>query len=129
MTYILIADLIKYFHIFIIIYVITGFIITPIQYLHFYLLFIILIFLDWNDFDGQCILTKLEFYFRNNTNNTNNTNNKSVIEGGPQFFRPLFNSLFNTNLNIYQADRLNNFLFMICFLLGFIRLIYYYKIL
>jgi len=124
MTYILIADLIKYFHILIIIYVITGFIITPIQYLHFYLLFIILIFLDWNDFDGQCILTKLEFYFRNNL-----TNNKSVIEGGPQFFRPLFNSLFNTNLNIYQADRLNNFVFMICFLLGFIRLIYYYKIL
>lgn len=113
-----IADLIKYIHIFMIIYILIGHYITPTEYIKYYLLLIIFIFLDWNDCDGQCIFTKLENYFR-----TGNWIQKAPLEGGPEFFRPLVNKLFNLNLNNIQADRLNNFIFMICFLLGFYRII------
>lgn len=118
-----IANIIKYFHYLVIFYVFVGHSITPIKYLQYYLLLIILIFLDWNDYDGQCILTKLEHYFR-----FGNIKQKSVLEGGPQFFRPFVNNLFNLNLTPIEADRLNNFLFMFCFLIGFIRLLFYYQI-
>jgi hypothetical protein len=55
-----IADLIHNIHILLIIYIFIGHYITPINYIKYYLLLIIFIFLDWNDYDGQCILTKLE---------------------------------------------------------------------
>jgi hypothetical protein len=118
-----IANLIKYIHYLVILYVFTGHYLTPIKYLHYYLFLIIFIFLDWNDYDGQCILTKLEHYFRTGT-----MNQLSVVEGGPQFFRPIVNKLFNLKLTPIEADRLYNFLFMICFLIGFIRLLLHYRI-
>jgi hypothetical protein len=124
MIYLYIANIIKYIHIILISYVFVGHYITPYKYLKFYLLLIILIFLDWNDCDGQCILTRLEHYFR-----TNNWKQKpSIEEGAPEFFRPIIQKLFNLNLTRQEAKRLNNFLFMICFLLGFYRIIYYCKI-
>lgn len=119
-----IADLIKYIHIVIIAYVFIGHYVTPIQYLKYYLLMIIFIFLDWNDMDGQCILTKLEHYFR-----TREWNLKPPTEeSAPEFFRPMIQNIFNLNLTRQEADRLNNFLFIFCFLLGFYRIIYHWKI-
>ena len=56
----------------------------------------------------MCILTRLENYFR-----TDEWSAKSPIEGGPEFFRPLFNQLTGYNLNRYEADRLNNTIFII----------------
>ena len=93
--------------------------ITPLKYLKYYLYLLIFIFLDWNDFDGQCILTRLEHGLR-----TGNWNQKPAIEkDSPEFFRPLINNLFNLKLSRAEADRLNNFTFMLSFLFGFVRLI------
>ena len=119
-----IADIIKYIHLLIIGYIFVGHYITPIQYIKYYLLLIIFIFLDWNDFDGQCILTKLEYYFR-----TGIWNQKPPTEErAPEFFRPMIQNIFNLNLSRQSADRLNYFLFMTCFLLGFYRIIYHYNL-
>lgn len=71
--------------------------------------------------DGQCILTKLEFYFR-----TGIWNHKlPTEEDAPEFFRPMIQNIFNIKLTRHESDRLNNFLFMFCFLLGFYRIIYH----
>lgn len=117
MKNIYLAELIKLLHILMFIYVIFGCVfITNKTYLKYYLLFLILIFLDWNDLDGMCILTRLENYFR-----IGEWSSKSPIEGGPEFFRPLLNKITGFNLNRIEADRLNNFIFIICWLIAFIR--------
>ncbi len=113
------ADIIKYIHILLIFYVLVGHQITPLVYLKYYLYLLIFIFLDWNDFDGQCILTRLEHGLR-----TGNWNQKpSSDPEAPEFFRPLINNLFNLKLSRAEADRLNNFAFMLSFLFGFTRLL------
>ncbi len=113
------ANVIKYLHITLIVYILVGHYITPINYLKYYLYFIIFIFLDWNDFDGQCILTRVEHGLR--TGNWNQL--PANEENAPEFFRPLINNLFNLKLTRNESDRLNNFVFMLCFLFGFSRLI------
>lgn len=123
MKSILLADLIKYIHIFLVFFVFVGHSIVPIKYLKYYLIFVIFIFLDWNDYDGMCIFTKLEHYFR-----YDEWISKPPVEGGPEFFRPLINNFFNLNLSTNEADRLNNFLFIISWAIGFIRLIKEYNI-
>jgi len=120
----IVANTVKYIHYILIAYVLTGYLYTPISYLKYYLLFIILIFLDWNDFDGQCTLTGIEHYFRFGTWDTR----PAEKEEAPEFFRPTINKLFNINLNRDEASRLNYFLFMGSFLVGFIRLLKHYKI-
>jgi len=119
-----IANFIFYIHFVLVLYVLIGFYFTPIKFLHWYLFLIIFIFLDWSDLDGQCILTKLEHYFRTGqfTNQTQNINER------PEFFRPLINKIFNINLNYNQGSRLNTFVFILCFLFGFIRLLNHYSI-
>jgi hypothetical protein len=106
------ADIIKYIHIFLIIYVYTGWLITPVKYLHYYIFLIIFIFLDWNDLDGQCILTRLEFYFRTGDWTPQET---------PEFFRPIINKMFGLKLIKEEGNRLNYFSFTLCLLLGFFR--------
>jgi hypothetical protein len=119
-----IADFISFFHIILVFYVFVGFYFTPIQYLKYYLYLIIFIFLDWNDFDGQCILTRLEHYFRSGQWKQK----PSIEDGAPEFFRPMMKKIFNLDLTRHGADKLNNFLFMSCFLFGFIRLVHNYNI-
>jgi len=104
----LIADIIRIIHYLVVFFVLTAHSILPTEYIKYYLIFVILIFLDWNDLDGQCILTRFEFYFR-----TGKWNQGSPIEGGPEFFRPLVNKMFNLKLNRVEADRLNNFIFIL----------------
>lgn len=120
----IIANIIKYLHYLLILYVLTGFSYTPIQYLKYYLFLIIGIFLDWNDFDGQCTLTGLEHYFRFGRWNLQPAEKPNA----PEFFRPVINKIFALNLDRNEASRLNNWLFMICFLFGFIKLLTYYNI-
>jgi hypothetical protein len=111
------ANIIKYIHLLLIFYIFIGHQITPIKYLQYYLYLIILIFLDWNDFDGQCFLTRIEHGFRTDDWNQKPANQQDA----PEFFRPLMNNLFNLNLTREEANRLNNFIFMLCFLFGFSR--------
>lgn len=87
----------------------------PKKYLPYYILFVFLIFLDWNDLDGMCILTKIEHYFR-----SGKWESTSPVEGGPEFFRPILQQ-FNISLTRTEADRLNNFIFLLCWGTAFIR--------
>lgn len=113
----LLADIIKYIHYGLVLFVLTAHSLLPIEYIKYYLLFVMLIFLDWNDFDGQCILTRLEHYFR-----TGEWNQKSPVEGGPEFFRPILNKIFSSELTRIEADRFNNFIFIICWIIAFLRI-------
>jgi hypothetical protein len=136
---IIVADSIHYLHIILVFYVVSGWLITPIEKIHYYILLVIFILLDWNDFDGECILTKLEHYMRDNDNNnpskalrvgvsedSNLTINTET--GQPEFFRPLFNKLFNLNMTSEEASRLNYFVFVSGILLAFVRMLHHYKI-
>lgn len=73
--------------------------------------------MGWNDMSGQCILTRLEHYFR-----TGEWNQKAASEGGPEFFRPIVNKLFNINISRVQTERLSNFLLLVLWLIAFIRI-------
>ena len=126
-----IAELINYLHIVLVLYIIVGWFITPIKYIHLYLLLIIFVILDWNDFDGQCILTRLEHYYRyKNTKPDTEPDTEPDKEKNkrPEFFRPLIKKWFNINLNREESRRINYFVFMSVFLLGFLRLLKHYKI-
>jgi hypothetical protein len=76
--------------------------------------------LDWNDFDGMCILTKLEHYAR-----TGQWVAKSAIQiDAPEFFRPFIYSLTGYKMTREGADRLNNFSFLLILLLTILRIQY-----
>jgi hypothetical protein len=117
----LIADLIRLIHYSLFIIVAIG-PFLPKKYIPYYLLFIWIIFLDWNDFDGVCTLTRLEHYFR-----AGYWSNKSPIEGGPEFFRPMLQS-FGFSLTRLEADRLNKFIFLIFWGITFIKYVWFPKL-
>jgi hypothetical protein len=130
---IIIADTIHYLHIVLVFYVLTGWVITPVKQIHYYILFVIFVLLDWNDLDGECFLTRLEHYFRGKAHDVTpkSDNEKITINtetGEPEFFRPLMNKLFNTNLTSQEASRLNYFTFISAILLAFLRLLHHYNI-
>ena len=134
---IIIADTIHYLHILLVFYVLTGWIITPIRKIHYYIFFVLFVLLDWNDLDGECFLTRLEHYFREKARNgsswngNGNGNDKLTIStetGDPEFFRPLMNRIFNSNLNSQEATRLNYFTFISAILLAFLRMLHHYNI-
>jgi len=85
--------------------------------LFWYIVLMIFVLMDWNDFDGMCILTKIETWLQ-----TGSWEAKSPVEGGPEFFRPLLNKLTNIQLTRSQADRLNNFLFLSMMLVAIVKL-------
>jgi hypothetical protein len=118
----IIADFIKYFHLLVVIFILVGHSLLPIKYLKYYIFLIIFIYLDWNDFDGQCILTNLEHYFRNNE-----WAEKSANQGGPEFIRPLIKKTFNIDLSLHDADKLNYFVFTLCLLIAYVRIFSYIK--
>jgi hypothetical protein len=130
---IIIADTIHYLHIVLVFYVLTGWVITPVRKIHYYILFVIFVLLDWNDLDGECFLTRLEHYFRGKARDVppKSDNKKITINtetGEPEFFRPLMNKLFNSNLSSQEASRLNYFTFVSGILLAFLRLLHHYNI-
>lgn len=118
MISLILADIIRLIHYSLLIVVVSG-PFLPRRLVPFYLLFIWLIFLDWNDFDGVCILTRLENYFR-----TGIWAAKSPIEGGPEFFRPILGQLGLT-ISRPAAERLNNFMFLAFWGITFIKYVWY----
>ena len=108
-----IANFILYIHYVLISFILVGHILLPKEYLKYYILLIIIIFLDWNDLDGQCILTRLEYYYRTGIWQQKNYS--------PEVFRPTINKIFNINLNKEEGNKLNNFIFLLCLLIGFLR--------
>ena len=111
------ADIVKYIHYSLFIVVFSG-PFLPIKYIPYYILFVLAIFLDWNDLDGMCILTKLEYYFRKGK-----WSSDAPIDGGPEFFRPMVSKI-GINLTRSEADRLNNFIFLVFLSAAFIRFVW-----
>lgn len=101
-----IANIIWLIHVCLVLYILIGWIYTPVQYLNYYIYLIIIILLSWNTPFGVCGLTKLESHYRDNND---------------EFFRPLLNRLLNSNLDKEQSDKINYFVFLLCILLGFMR--------
>ena len=125
----IIADLLHYVHIGLLIYIAIGWYITPIQYIHLYLIFIIFVILDWNDSDGICSITIYEDYFRSKNSIKKQTEQKEQKEeSSPEFFRPLLNKLLNVNVTREDSKKITYIALMVVMLLGLLRLLYYYKI-
>jgi hypothetical protein len=120
---VVIADALQYLHIAFVIFVSLGWYFIPVKYIHLYLLIIIFIILDQNDFDGICTLTKMEDFFR-----SKNSVKEEKKQRRPEFFKPLVKKLFNINITRVYLTRLNNFLLMLAFLFGFLRMLCHYKI-
>jgi hypothetical protein len=114
------ADAAHYLHILLVLYVLVGWVITPIKKLHYYILLVLFILLDWNDYDGECSLTKLEHHLRY-------SQEERASQPQPEFFRPLVNKLFNISLTSEDANRLNYFIFVLGALLAFLRHLYHVK--
>jgi len=113
----ILADIVKYSHILLILFILFGPFILPKKNLYYYIILVIIIFLDWNDLDGQCLLTRIEYWLRTNKW----YNQGSALEGGPEFFRHLYIIVTGREISSLKADRLNNLLFMICLLIAFLR--------
>ena len=105
------------------IYIGIGWYVTPIKYIHFYLFFIIFLIFDWNYFDGLCMLTKFEDYFRNK-----NSIKQQKKQDQPEFFRPIFKKIFNVSVTREQSKRITYCILMVVLLFGFLRLLNHYKI-
>jgi hypothetical protein len=116
----LLADAVHYLHILLVLYVVIGWVITPIKYIHYYILLVLVILLDWNDYHGECSLTKLEHYLRY-------SQEERASQPRAEFFRPLVNKLFGTSLTSEAANRLNYFIFILGMLLAFLRHLYRVK--
>lgn len=113
---IILANILYAFHFLLVIFVLVGHSLLPIKYLKYYLLLILVIFMGWNDLSGQCILSRLEHYLR-----TGEWSNTPSDEGGPECVRPFINNTFKFNLSRNQASRLTNFIFLVCWLIAFVR--------
>lgn len=111
------ADLVRLIHYSLFPIVVMG-PFLPRRWIPYYLIFVWLIFLDWNDFDGMCTLTKVEHYLR-----TGKWTSKSPLEGGPEFFRPILLSI-GLNVNRVEAERLNNFIFLLFWGITFMRYVW-----
>ena len=113
----ILADIVHFIHILLILFVLVGPFILPKKHLYYYIILVILLFMDWNDLDGQCILTRIEYWLRYNQW----YNQGSTSEGGSEFFRHLYTNLTGHQITSIQADRLNNFLFIGGLLIAFLR--------
>ena len=114
----IIANILYYIHFSLIIFILIGNFLLPVRYLPYFAILIVLIILDWNDLDGMCILTKLEYYFREGIWKSQ----PAVEENAPEFFRPFIKKITGIELTRLAADRLNNFLFLFILLISLVRI-------
>jgi hypothetical protein len=115
----LVADIIYFIHLVITFFILFGIFILPSRYLPFYIGFIIFVILNWYGLFGVCILTKLEHYFRTGIW----LNISADQEGGPEFFRPIVQSIFNIKLTRGEAWNANLMLFLVIIVIAFIKYI------
>lgn len=113
------STLVNLSHTSLIILVLSGWAILPKWTLIYQLFIVPLIILDWNDFDGQCILTRLEHYLRTGTWQQAPANE----EDAPEFFRPLLEWITGRDFTRTQASRINYSLFTIAWIMTMIMYI------
>jgi hypothetical protein len=113
------ANIIYYIHFSLVIFVLIGFAILPAKWLVYYIILGLIIMLDWNDFDGMCILTKVEHYFRTGEWVLNPEDER------PEFFRPILRKIIGIDISRNMANKISNFVFLMVILIGFIRYNWY----
>jgi len=62
-------------------------------------------------------LTRIEYWLRYNQW----YNQGFLLEDGPELFRHLYTKVTKQQISTLNADRVNNFLFMLCLLVAFLR--------
>ena len=117
MKNVILADIIHLFHSLLLIVLLTGGILLPKRFLSAFIIVGLLVLLDWNDIDGMCILTKLEYYFRTGEW----VSSPASQEGAPEFFRPFMKRYLGLNLTRPEADRLNTWIVVMMMLIAFLR--------
>ncbi len=114
------ANLIYGTHVLLVVFILFGGFLLKHRYLPYFIIFVILIMMGWNDPSGACLLTTWEHYFRYGV-----WINKSAEEDeAPEFFRPFIESITRIKMTRNIASKLNNFLFLLVILLSFIK---YYR--
>ena len=116
-------NLLYLLHLSLIIFILFGWAILPNYTLKYQMLIVPIIFLDWNDYDGQCILTRLQHYIK-----TGEWKQKPFIEGGPEFFRPILEYVTCRKYNRKDASKINYVLFIFGWLMTYYKLTKYYNI-
>ena len=109
-------NIIWFFHFIVLILIIFGWGILPKWTLKYQMFIVPLIFLDWNDWDGMCILTRLEHYFK-----TGKWEQKSFEEGGPEFFRPLLEKILGKKFDRITASRINYTIFIFAWIITYFK--------
>ncbi len=121
MKSILIANIIYLIHIILLLFVLFGNFILANKYLPILIICLIFVILNWHGLFGSCILTKLEYYFRNGIW----TELTAEQEGGPEFFRPLIKKIFRIDISRTNADILNHILFILIILISLIKYLFW----
>ena len=120
----MLQNIIWFFHLLLLIIILFGWLILPSSTLKYQLAIVPLVFLDWYDYDGQCILTRLEHFIR-----TGEWKQKTALEEeGAEFFRPLLEYIFNIKMTREQASYLNHLLFIISWLITYFLFIFKIKL-
>lgn len=115
--------LVYYIHLGLVLVLIVGGFILPVHHLPYYILFILLVFLDWNDMDGMCILTKIEYYLRHGVwiHDISTYEPPKDRQEDSTFFRRSIESVFPIKLNDDYATRINYLLFLIPTIVALMR--------
>jgi hypothetical protein len=119
----MLSTIIWLIHLILLIIILFGWLILPSWSLKYQLAIVPLVFLDWYDMDGQCILTRLEHYIK-----TGEWEQEPAEEGGPNFFQPLIEKLFNIRMTRKEASYLNHLLFIISWLITYFLFIFNIKL-
>lgn len=108
MIKLVLADLVYWIHVIYVVVAIFGVFFIPDAYLGIGLLIVPLTILDWNDYDGQCFLTRIEAILRGNWNPK-----EATASGGPEFFRPLLQYILGIKVTRETASKINYVLFIV----------------
>jgi hypothetical protein len=117
MKSILIANIIYFIHILLVLFILTGIFYIPHKYLPFFIFFVIIIILAWNNVFGACILTQLEYYFRTGIW----SNLSAEDENGPEFFRPLLKLITGQELTRETSNKINHIMFISVIIFSIIK--------
>jgi hypothetical protein len=123
MKSILLANIVHYIHLLVVLFILSGVFYLPEYYLPFYITFIIITILGWNNSIGACYLTTIEHYFRTGEWSTLSATDNN----GPEFFRPFITSITGINMTRDQSDRLNYIAFMLVAIAASIKYLLYLK--
>ena len=110
MKSIVLANILSLLHLLLILFVVIGIFIVPIKHLPLFIIFLTLILLNWTLFDGLCILTKMEHYFRYEEWYSRDKNKKEEDE--PAFVKTLLESILGIKISKNTVDNLNHIILL-----------------